>query len=203
MALGILAEGGFRQFEEFLEAAPGITRRAARLALNQTVERKGVRMVRDLMREQVAFPRGYLEQDDRLGVTQRATDANLQAAITGRSRPTSLARFATSGSSGVRQAPVRVRVNPGRSALVDRAFLIRLRGSVDAYNIGLAVRLKPGERLENKNVMAQSFGKGSGLYLLYGPSVDQVFRDVAPEVAPLILDAASDEFLRQFTRLAG
>jgi hypothetical protein len=38
--------------------------------------------------------------------------------------------------------------------------------------------------------------KGSNVYLLYGPSVDQVFRTVAGEVAPDALNFLEDEFFR-------
>jgi hypothetical protein len=33
---------------------------------------------------------------------------------------------------------------------------------------------------------------------LYGPSVDQVFRSVAVDIAPVILESLALEFLRQF-----
>lgn len=194
----ILAEG-LPEFEAFLERAPGIARRAARLAINQTVSRKGVSLVQAAIREEVDFPAGYLEQ--RMSV-QQATDNNLQAAIIGRHTPTSLARFAVSGSPSVPKAGVSVRVNPGHTSMFSHAFLLRLRGAPDSYNIGLAVRLKKGETIHNKNVMVKSFSsKDSSLYLLYGPSVDQVFRDVAVRVGPGLLDLAGTEFIRQFTRL--
>jgi hypothetical protein len=201
MVVSIQPEG-IPGIQRYLEDAPDVARRAASLAINQTASRKGLSMVRDLMREQIAFPRGYLEDPERLSVTQKATPQNLQAAITGRHQPTSLARFATSGSPAVRNAPVRVRVNPGRTVTLDRAFLLRLRGAVDSFNLGLAVRLRPGETIENKNFMVKSMGAGSGVYLLYGPSVTQVFRDVAVDVAPALMDEVETEFLRQFIRLS-
>jgi hypothetical protein len=37
--------------------------------------------------------------------------------------------------------------------------------------------------------------------LLYGPSVDQVFRTVAVDISPPLLDNLQSEFLRQFQRL--
>ncbi len=48
--------------------------------------------------------------------------------------------------------------------------------SAENTNIGLAIRLKEGERVKNKNSMVPV---GSNLYLLYGPSVGQVYRTVA------------------------
>jgi hypothetical protein len=38
---------------------------------------------------------------------------------------------------------------------------------------------------------------GKNLYLLYGPSVDQVFRGVAADQAPAALDFLDVEFMRQ------
>jgi hypothetical protein len=88
---------------------------------------------------------------------------------------------------------------------LSKAFLVRLRagqGPVQdgAFNLGLAIRLRKGETISNK---VQMVPFGGGLYLLYGPSVDQVFRGVASENAPLLADAFADEFFRQFVRLAG
>jgi hypothetical protein len=68
----------------------------------------------------------------------------------------------------------------------------------DSFNIGLAIRLKPGETIRNKREMV-AFSKG--LYLLYGPSVGQVFDDVAIDMEPMLSDRMEDEFVRQFNRL--
>lgn len=199
MTVSVLAEG-ITDLQRYLDLAPAVTRQAARLAINDTASRKGITAIRDLMQEQVAFPRGYLA-GDRLGVTQWATEERLQAAITGRERPTSLARFAISGSPSTPKAPVILRVNPASREKMARAFLIRLRGAEDSYNLGLAIRLRPGEVLANKNVMAKKMGQG-GLYLLYGPSVDQVFRTVAVDASPIIADELASQFIRQFDRLS-
>ena len=72
---------------------------------------------------------------------------------------------------------------------MNRAFLMNLRSG----NLGLAVRLAPGERIDNKRRMVQM---SNGLYLLYGPSVDQVFRSVAEDVSADAGDFLEQEFLR-------
>jgi hypothetical protein len=79
-----------------------------------------------------------------------------------------------------------------------RAFFINLNSG----NIGLGIRLKNGETLTN-TTGAKIITKGplAGVALLYGPSVDQVFRSVAVDISPPLLDALSIEFLRQFDRL--
>lgn len=196
---------GLAHLDRYLTLAPAAARKAARLAINDTAERKGIAALRAHMEDEIAFPSGYLTDPKRFGVTQRASDANLEAIITARGRPTSLARFASSAATiGNRRlgSTLTVRVNPSRRRALSRAFLIRLRagqGPVtdDRFNLGLAVRLRPGEVISNKVRMVPF---GGGLYLLYGPSVDQVFRGVASERAGEIAGYVVDEFLRQFVR---
>jgi hypothetical protein len=202
MTIQIVADG-LDDFSRFLALVPDVARRAATLAVNQTAERKGIKALRQQMEEEVAFPKGYLNDRRRFGVTKRARTNDIEAIITGRQRPTSLARFA-SGGAGIGRGGPSVRVNPAaRKRLPNRAFLVRLRqgeGAVtdDAFNLGLAIRLGRGERVTGKMVMVPF---GGGLYLLYGPSVDQVFRTVSAQQAPAIGDMVADEFFRQFERL--
>ena len=182
----------------YFDRAQEIAANAARMAINQVAERKAVRAIREMMQAQVAFPPGYLTED-RFGVTRLATTTNLEAAITGRQTPTSLARFAIGQSpQSTRRGGIRVTVKPGSGQTMNRAFLMNLRSG----NVGLAIRLKPGERIVHKNSVTAKAMKG-GLYLLYGPSVDQVFRSVAVDATPSIADEVASEFLRQFIRLSG
>ena len=92
---------------------------------------------------------------------------------------------------------MRLRVKPGRTTVIPNAFLIPLKsGSADIEtkaNLGLAVRLRPGERLRNKK---SSRRLAIGLFLLYGPSVDQIFSDVALQEAPIAARFLENEFLR-------
>lgn len=204
-----LEVNGLAGLERYLTQVPQEATTAARIAINQTAERKGITALREAMEDEVAFPRGYLNDPKRFGVTQRATNANLEARIRARSRPTSLARFAGGASIiGNRAAgtDVSVRVNPSRRKSMQGAFLVRLRagqGPVtdDAFNLGLAIRLKPGEAVRNKTRMVPF---GGGLYLLYGPSVDQVFQTVAVEQSDRLAGLIAEEFLRQLDiRLKG
>lgn len=193
-------------FQSYVRSFPERTKTAARIALNQTSERAGLRTIRGLMRDEISFPAGYLEDTNRLGVTKRASDDDLQVVISGRQRPTSLARFVTgSRAPGKRPGGLTVNVGKGRTQALRQAFIIPLNsGPVrtdGAFNLGLAVRLKPEEVIANKRVMAARMK--NGLYLLYGPSVDQVFRTVREEAAGPLLEAIADEFLRQFDRLGG
>ena len=71
-------------------------------------------------------------------------------------------------------------------------------------NMGLAIRLKPGERLANTQGavrLTRGNRPGDNVWLLYGPSVNQVLRDVATRDTPAILRNVSLEFLRQWQLL--
>lgn len=189
---------GLPYWQDYFDRAPRIARRAARLAINDSAERKGLKLARDAMLAQVNFPSGYLIPP-RFELLRRATDDNLVAVIGGRFTPTSLARFTRRSAAGRgRRGGVSVQVNPGRSVSLPRAFLVNLRNG----NVGLAIRLRPGESLQH-TVGAKLITSGplAGVALLYGPSVDQVFRTVAVDITPPVLDNLQTEFLRQFARL--
>lgn len=189
-----------------MQIAPSVVGRAASIALNDTARGKaGMRAIKAMMSEQVRFPSGYLSDSDRIGIESFASVDNLKVSIAARERPTSLARFLVSGKimqRGQTRQPVKIQVKPGHTIDLGRAFLIRLRGAADSANTGLALRLKPGERLRNKLLSARPLGN-TGLILLYGPSVDQVFQTVAADVVPGVLDELQVQFLRQFARLSG
>jgi hypothetical protein len=200
---------GIKEYARYLEQFPDIVPRAASMSLNQTAERKGLKLARERMVEQVAFPSGYL-YPPRFAVTGRASPANLLAVIRGQFTPTPLARF--SGSQRTRfqtarkhnrrvnRPTIRVQVKPGRFVELPRAFLLTLRNG----NIGLAIRLKPGEVLQHTiGAKVITSGPLAGVALLYGPSVDQVFRSVAAEITPDLLLELESEFLRQFIRMTG
>lgn len=164
--------------------------RAAQRAINRTIERARTASGREI-RKQVAFGAQYLSGSaGRLTITQKATETDLKAIVTGRTRPTSLAQFATPRAKGVD-----VTVQPGLARHLDRAFMVKLRsGNTDTKNnAGLAIRLPEGKapgRAYRPKLM------GNGLWLLYGPSVGQVFDDVALDISPDTLDFLEREFLR-------
>lgn len=192
---------GLDAFAQYVAALPVVTVKAAKFALNDTAQKKALPRFRRAIADQVAYPGGYLNRE-RLGVTKKATETDLSVAVTARFRPTSLARFAAGqtveGSRRTRQ--VRVRVKRGRSAVLRNAFLVRLRGAPDGFNLGLAVRLRAGEVLKHSRGAVRL---DNNVYLLYGPSVDQVFRSVAVEETDAVLLDLEIEFRRQFVRLSG
>ncbi len=189
--------------EAFLVAVPDKTRQAAAYAMNDVLTGQGLARFRKAVAAEVNFPSGYV--DDKIEMAQRATPTRLVASLVGRQRPTSLARFATSGTVGGKGG-VTVRVKGGSRFMRD-AFLVRLKSGAsitdDGYNVGLAIRLKEGMVL-NKKDTSRMVHLENNVVLLYGPSVDQILRNEAAEAeAPEVMDAIATEFFRQFTRLAG
>lgn len=186
---------------DFTEGAPDKIRRAASQAINKMSRDKRARAAK-MIRDQVNLPARYVSPSGKgLYVSKKASPTSLEGRITARGRPTSLAQF-VQGAPRVGKAGVVVEVQPGKARFMKRVFPIRLpQGSAltaTKYNLGLAIRLRPGERLRNK-VSARRVS--NGLYLLYGPSVDQVFRSldgsgVAKDLVPEIERDLSEEFLR-------
>ena len=205
---------GLNEFKRTFEIAPQISARAARYAINDTAQRKGLKLSRDAMTAQVAFPRGYLSEvgrggEKRFRLSYPATDTRLEAGILATQSPTPLARFSPDRGRFVargparrnkegKRPPIRVQIQPGREELLKSAFFVSLRSG----NTGLGIRLKRGETLTN-TVGAKIITTGplAGVALLYGPSVDQVFRTVAVDISPPLLEALTVEYLRQFERL--
>lgn len=185
---------GFADLMRQVSRIAGDADEAAVLAVNRGA-RDGRVLAARRMTENVNFPRGYLN-DERLKITRYANRGSKdpEAVIRGRDRPTSLARFATTKPRFGRQKGVRVRVSPTNDQQMDSAFFLRLNNS----NIGLAVRVKPGQSLRNSRGAKDI---GNGLFLLYGPSVDQVFRGIAEDISDDITLIMRAEFLRQFARL--
>lgn len=177
-----------------LDAIDNISTRilkAARLAVNATTRRAQTASAKS-MEQQVKFPRGYLTgSGGRLTIAKFASDTSLEASIVGRDRPTSLARFVVGGARAPGQGTPRgggltVEVKPGLARRMPGAFIMKLKNN----NLGLAVRSKQPPSMGAKLI-------GSNLYLLYGPSVDQVFNKTREQIAGS-MEAFMD---REFNRL--
>ena len=187
----VAVEGLSDLFEDFDSISDKIKARAA-MAINATARKFRTASSRE-MRQQVAFPARYLDSaaDGRLRVRRQASANALEAAIEGRFDPTSLTTFVVGSKTHGRKQPG-LRVSPGGATKIPNSFIMNLANQ----NQGLAIRLKPGETIKNKRRMVSFTKKDSGLYLLYGPSVDQVFRQVAEDVAPDAAQYLEREFLR-------
>lgn len=174
-------------------------------ALNDTAARSRTE-ASSKVREQVSFPASYLSPSaKRLWVKTKARKNGLQTVIEGRGDPTSLARFTKQkvlpGGKRHKGGKINVTVKPGQTRSISRAFLIRLRNG----NTGLAVRTNGAA--PKGAWKPRSLGKN--LWLLYGPSVDQVLssakneKGVFDDMTPDMLDYLENEFNRQMELLNG
>ncbi len=186
---------GLKNLDEFMSFGKDINKTASQ-AINFSAKKGKSLSIKEIQR-QVNFPSNYFSGDkSRVRIKGFASVNSLEATIAGRARATSLARFAT-------QLPnnkgVIIQVKPGKSKVIKSAFLINLKsgsGSVDTKNnLGLAVRTKG----EKPSKAYKPVKLAPNLYLLYGPSVNQVFgneKGVANKISPEVLSALENEFLR-------
>jgi hypothetical protein len=72
-------------------------------------------------------------------------------------------------------------------------------------NLGLAIRL-PIDKTPDKTYSARPFtvngGQPTGVWLLYGPSVNQVLNGVATDNQETLMNMIESRFYRQFGRLS-
>lgn len=188
---------------DLLEGLDSTSRKLAAVRAINKIARDGRAEAARLIRNEVNLPARYVSPGEgRLAVRQQASSNNLEARISARGRATSLAQFVT-GAAKPNKPGLHIEVSPGKARFLRRAFLIRLpQGSSPVtdtkFNLGLAVRLRPGDTLKNK-ITARKVEKG--LYVLYGPSVSQVFRandgdGIANEMTPGLAAKLEAEFLR-------
>lgn len=195
---------GIEDLELYFDRFPQVTRRAMSRALNDTARDVAMKAARRDITAQVAFPEGYLDLPGRLEISRFASEDNLEVVITARDRPTSLARFAPSGTPVVKKgrnppgAGITVTVKPGQPQHFASGFLVGLKNG----NIGFAIRLGPGQRVRNVHTF-QPIQIFKDVFLLYGPSVNQVFENVSADIAPEVTSALEAEFMRQFVVLSG
>lgn len=184
-----VAVEGLTDLSDLENLSPEI-QQAAQRAINRTLERARARAGGDIL-DQINFPSQYIRSrsNGKLRITQKATFGRLEGEIVGSDRPTMLARFAKGTPMSSRRAGgVNVEVARGKVRFMQRAFLMKLRGN----NLGLAMRSDgPPKRAWKPKRL------NGNLWLLYGPSVDQVFKAVADDTAPWAAEFLENEFNRQ------
>ena len=192
---------------KYFKDLPKVTAKAAALAVNAAV-RFGAAEASRQIRETINIKRDKIgnvtSATSALRISKFAKPTDPEAVITARQRPFSLANFATGPVRFGPKAkgPITVSVKRGtRVRMRDSAFFITLKNG----NLGLAVRVPKGETLDNKRILAKPIGgerkDGSKVYVLYGPSVDQLFREVRNDISPEVSNRLVNEFLRQVERL--
>lgn len=190
----VLVEGieSLKDFEDL----PANIQRATSQAINKTLDRLRTEAAR-AVQKQVNLPASYVSpQNGRLAVNRRASPSNLEGSVLARGRATSLARFAV--NRGADKGDVVVAVKPGGAVHLKKAWLIKLRSgpnSDNLGNLGLAVRLKPGENINNRHLAAKPLFPN--VYLLFGPSVYQLVNNIADDkLAPDAADFLQSEVER-------
>ncbi|TFZ81351.1 hypothetical protein [Candidatus Macondimonas diazotrophica] len=196
MAFGLRLVG-LRNYATLVQTLPRAANQAARLAIN-TGARRGRAEGSRRIRGQVNFTAGYLNQPGRFQVSRFAKPQDLSAVIAARTEPTSLARFATQATRGGKRAGLRIGIQRGGGKAVLRSgFFINLR----AGNRGVAIREAVANKVNLRRAGFSTRASKRGYLLLYGPSVDQVFRTVKDDMSPALADFMNTEFNRQFARL--
>jgi len=161
---------------------------SAQRAVNKALDWTRTRSA-EAIRSQVAFPASYLNPaEGRLIVKAYASTASLSGRIGARVDPTSLARFVKGNPKPGAPGGVTVEIKPGRAVVMPKAFLVRLANA----NMGLAVRSKGPPA---GAYLPKAFS--NGLWLLYGPSISQVFDGTRAEVAPAAAEFLEQEYNRQ------
>lgn len=194
---GIYVEG-LSEMQDALENLDERSQRNILRAVNFATRRTRV-LASQRMRDQVAWSAAYLTgggDNARLGVQFATNKEDPEARINTRFRPTSLARFVR-GQKTPWKYVRGLEVKPGRFKPSQRLLIVPLRAgnqqSEDRMNLGLAVRLRAGETIDRKYSTKEL---GKGLYLLYAPSVSQVFYTVAEDVLPQAEIWLSEEYVR-------
>ena len=128
-------------------------------------------------------------------VSRRANTADLQAILTASRQPYSLSRFKVGDVGfGPSAGPVKVRIKAGGSTVnLKRAFYVRAPNGA----VGIAVRSK--QPLDNSRGARRI--KGTDVYVLFGPSPDQLMRRLAPASVPDVENYLNREFSRQIVRV--
>lgn len=189
---------------ERLKKEPEKATKAANLAITDATY-YGWRLAKDEIGRQVNLSPGYITQN--LHIIKGKAGTINRHVIKGRFRPTSLASFQPK-KIGSRKG-VSVKVKPGARKRIPRAFLMGLkRGKSDNGNIGLAIRVPKGEKPRKQGLAVLLYktpirSRNQDVYLLYGPSIDQVLRNdtVQKIIAPKVTRYLSAEFTRQYARL--
>ena len=183
----------FAQARKFIQGTVKAAEKAQFRAVNR-VASKFRTAASKAIRDQVRLPAAYV--NDNLTVTQMATERNPEAVISGRKRPTRLARY------GAKQM-----ARAARGAAGDQ--LRGIPSGKKQAGVSVAVSRKGGRKkmrgafllpLKNSGVMGVFVRTGSArgdIEHLYGPSVDQVFRGVRRELKPEISKELVKEYRAQ------
>ena len=198
-----VSEANLDEVRDLMKAAGDAAMEIAAAAIND-----GIAYARkesgDAILDQVNFPPGYLDLPERFAVTQKATAAAPTARLTARQRPTSLGTFITAVGPKGRGVTVKVQ-RKGAAKRFNRAFVTNAlkAGDKSFGNRGVALRTK-GPKPERAYKPVKLFSDDNGVvWLLYGPSVNQVFSDVAEDILPKVNRFVVDRYRQLFNARFG
>lgn len=194
-----ISSAGIQGLASFVARTPEVAAEAAKLAVGDAAE-WGRNLSKREMASAVNLPADALA-GRRFRISQRPTTANPEAVISADNNPLGLSRFVVSQKArGAAHPKVRILVGGATKSFSDPdikgsySFLIPTPGGADG--VGLALRTK--EPLRNSQA-ARKIGRD--LYLLSGPSVNQMFGQLMPTIVPRVEAKLQTEFARQYERL--
>jgi len=189
-----VSTSGIQSFARFAARFEDTAKQAASIAIND-VARQERTLAKRQMQAAINVPSSTFEGKN-FAVAQFANPNNLEAVLSAARRPLNLSRFITSrtpkvGPKGRKGIEVSVK-RGGSKRVLEGAFLI----PGPSGGVGLAIRSKTP--LRNSRAARQI---RPGLYILSGPSVNQMFGRIAPTRERPAAGTLEREFLRQFERL--
>lgn len=183
---------GLAEVRQRLAALGEKAPRVMAMVINRGADRARTRGV-SAIAAQVKLQKSYIR--DLLAVSKKASKADPDAVITGRKRPTLLFRY------GAVQRTVPARNGKRRKAGV--SVNVKRKSAPAEGKWFIVHRLKNSGASAVISRFRRSSGVGNrwdGLKVLYGPSVDQLWRDVRDDVAPEVMEWAGTELVRQLER---
>ncbi len=190
----VVSSTGIRGLEDAIRRQPEIARKAAQFAVNDAIEWSRVHIKAGILK-QVDVPADSIPPA-RFGITRRAKPGALEATLSASNQGLGLIRFVTSPRVARAKSPT-VRIKPGGAEVkLDRAFLIPTPKAPGSF--ALAVRAPGGL---SKSRAARRI-PGSDVYILSGPSPNQLLANIAPTLLPEIELRLQREYARQFERFS-
>ena len=184
-----IARTGLENLDAYVRRFGDNANKAASMTLNDTARwartRLKSQMQADIRLTESAFT------GKRLYVAEFANPGHLQVTVRGDKQGYSLSRFAVDKPVRLARSPLLQIKRGGPAVQVKRGFFLPAPNGA----LGLAVR--------TNGPLAKGKGRkvGPNLYILFGPSPDQMMRRLAPELVPSVQQHVLVEFNRQINRL--
>lgn len=183
-----IARTGLENLDAYVRRFGDGANKAASMTLNDTARwartRLKAQMQADIRLTESAFT------GKRLYVAEFANPGHLQATVRGDKQGYSLSRFSVDKPVRLARAPFLQIKRGGPSVQVKRGFFLPAPNGA----LGLAVRTNgPLTKGKGRKI-------SKNLYILFGPSPDQMMKRLVPELVPSVLRYADTEFTRQIKR---